>query len=638
MGILKIPRITTTDRSSLTLGLGELVYDTDLDEVYKGDGATTGGIAIGSGAGTVTSVAALTLGTSGTDLSSTVANGTTTPVITLNVPTASATNRGALSSADWSTFNGKQAALSGTGFVKISGTTISYDNSTYLTSNQSITLSGDISGTGTTAITTTIGANKVTNAMLSQVASGSFLGRVTASTGDVETLTGTQATTLLDLFSTTTTTKGLVPGSNNVGSTYFLRADGTWAVPSGGGGSMAIGGSITSATAGSVLFADTGGVLAQDNTNFFWDNTNNRLGLGTASPTTILDVRGAFNFLNTGALTNTLQDVGTFTINSSGTTTANFGQRILFQGRVNTTDSQPWGYITSYLRFYTSPSAWGSASNLAVYNNGAYINVLNISGSLLGTLTVTDNITLNSGGFFASPLSLSHATQVIGGFNNSNSSALTFRTTSGGSPITSQGVFGATAATAGNITFRPDSTYGLVFTAGNGSNHISRATISITNLTNTAGSESGDLGFATQSGGTILTEKMRIFAAGNVAIGTTTNSGYKLEVNGTGKFSYELTTTGRIQAITTKTSSYTIQVRDRVIFADTTSGTVVITLPTHVAGTEFTIMKTDSSANTLSVATTSGLINGSAAWTTTAQYKYITVISNGTNWFIVAGG
>jgi len=63
------------------------------------------------GNGTVTSVAALTLGTTGTDLSSTVANGTTTPVITLNVPTASATNRGALSSADWTTFNNKANAF-----------------------------------------------------------------------------------------------------------------------------------------------------------------------------------------------------------------------------------------------------------------------------------------------------------------------------------------------------------------------------------------------------------------------------------------------------------------------------------------------------------------------------------------------
>lgn len=64
-----------------------------------------------SSGGTVTSVAALTLGTTGTDLSSTVANGTTTPVITLQVPTASATNRGALSSADWTTFNGKANAF-----------------------------------------------------------------------------------------------------------------------------------------------------------------------------------------------------------------------------------------------------------------------------------------------------------------------------------------------------------------------------------------------------------------------------------------------------------------------------------------------------------------------------------------------
>jgi hypothetical protein len=61
--------------------------------------------------GTVTSVAALTLGTTGTDLSSTVANSTTTPVITLNVPTASAANRGALSAADWTTFNSKAAAF-----------------------------------------------------------------------------------------------------------------------------------------------------------------------------------------------------------------------------------------------------------------------------------------------------------------------------------------------------------------------------------------------------------------------------------------------------------------------------------------------------------------------------------------------
>jgi hypothetical protein len=60
-----------------------------------------------SGSGSVTNVSALTIGTAGIDVSSTVADPTTTPVITLNIPTASASNRGALSSTDWTTFNDK---------------------------------------------------------------------------------------------------------------------------------------------------------------------------------------------------------------------------------------------------------------------------------------------------------------------------------------------------------------------------------------------------------------------------------------------------------------------------------------------------------------------------------------------------
>ncbi len=74
---------------------------------YDGTNFQVFGASGGGGSGTVTNVSALTLGTTGTDLSSSVANPTTTPVITLNVPTASAANRGALSSTDWTTFNNK---------------------------------------------------------------------------------------------------------------------------------------------------------------------------------------------------------------------------------------------------------------------------------------------------------------------------------------------------------------------------------------------------------------------------------------------------------------------------------------------------------------------------------------------------
>ena len=44
----------------------------------------------------------------------------------------------------------------GTGFLKGNSSTISFDNSTYLTGNQSISLSGDLSGSGTTSISGTV--------------------------------------------------------------------------------------------------------------------------------------------------------------------------------------------------------------------------------------------------------------------------------------------------------------------------------------------------------------------------------------------------------------------------------------------------------------------------------------------------
>jgi len=91
--------------------------------------------------GTVTSVAALTIGTSGSDLASSVANGTTTPVITLNVPTASAANRGALSAADWSTFNGKQASIGLTTIGNSIATLTNPSAVTYLRVNANNTVS-----------------------------------------------------------------------------------------------------------------------------------------------------------------------------------------------------------------------------------------------------------------------------------------------------------------------------------------------------------------------------------------------------------------------------------------------------------------------------------------------------------------
>lgn len=100
----------------------------------------------------------------------------------------------------------------------------------YLTANQTITLSSDVSGTGNTAITTTIQPNVVTNTKLAQMPASTIKGNVSGVTANATDLTGTQVTTLLDVF--TSTLKGLVPFSGG-GTTNFLRADGSWSPPPG---------------------------------------------------------------------------------------------------------------------------------------------------------------------------------------------------------------------------------------------------------------------------------------------------------------------------------------------------------------------------------------------------------------------
>lgn len=132
----------------------------------------------------------------------------------------------AITSTDISNWNGKQTQLNGTGFVKASGATISYDNSTYLTGNQNITISGDVSGSGSTAITATIGANKVTNTMLAQAAANTLRGNNTGGTANVSDLTASQVKTMLAI--TASDVSGLpVTASGTYVPTIYAVANGT---------------------------------------------------------------------------------------------------------------------------------------------------------------------------------------------------------------------------------------------------------------------------------------------------------------------------------------------------------------------------------------------------------------------------
>ena len=131
---------------------------------------------------------------------------------------------GALHAAATTAAAGFMSAADKTKLDAISGTN---------TGDQTITLTGDVTGAGTGSFAASIATGAVTNAKLAQIDSGHFKGRATAGSGAVEDLTGAQATALLDVFGAAA--KGLAPASGG-GTTNFLRADGIWATPSGGGG------------------------------------------------------------------------------------------------------------------------------------------------------------------------------------------------------------------------------------------------------------------------------------------------------------------------------------------------------------------------------------------------------------------
>ena len=77
-------------------------------------------------------------------------------------------------------------------------------------------------------------------------------------------------------------------GTKNVFVTYpaekAVTLDNTLPVSSGGTGTA------TAFTTGSIVFAGASGTYLQNNAGFFWDNTNSRLGIGTAAPATKITI------------------------------------------------------------------------------------------------------------------------------------------------------------------------------------------------------------------------------------------------------------------------------------------------------------------------------------------------------------
>lgn len=187
-------------------------------------------------------------------------------------------------------------------------------------------------------------------------------------------------------------------------------------------------------TVGSVVFQGNS-ALAQNNANFFWDNTNLRLGIGTATPTSALQivgsVAGAIGANITNSSASTSASLGYNLTNANGST----GAIALFANNFAA------AYLSNATRLSGSNATWvvsdvnvasGGTDNI-VFSAGGYNNVVaQVTPSNLTAINIQDTgIATTAAG---APLSITSGQIITSGIysNEVNSSSnLTVSTTAG---------------------------------------------------------------------------------------------------------------------------------------------------------------------------------------------------------------
>lgn len=88
----------------------------------------------------------------------------------------------------------------------------------------------------------------------------------------------------------------------------------------------------------------------------------------------------------------------------------------------------------------------------------------------------------------------------------------------------------------------------------------------------------------------------------------------------------------------TKTSNYTVTTSDHLVYGDTTSGSVTLTLPqvsTVNIGVAFSFVKTASANSLILDPYSSEQIQNGSTYTLTAQYERVDIVRDGSSWTII---
>lgn len=178
----------------------------------------------------------------------------------------------------------------------------------------------------------------------------------------------------------TSTRIGLTGNTNDIGidvveaNVNINNLNGTLTVANGGTGATAF-------TAGSVIFSN-GTTLTLDNANLFWDDTNDRLGIGNNAPAVPLHVTGAAKI--TGELDMTSQKITNLALPTTGTDAAN---KTYVDSVVSGLD------VKESVKLASTQNLLAEASvSTAVYNNTGGASG---RGQITGTLAVSDTLTID---------------------------------------------------------------------------------------------------------------------------------------------------------------------------------------------------------------------------------------------------